>query len=159
MKQNLFFKKNRREWWNQTATKKKTPYEIYMESVAKRTRRTQVGEKDDEEKKHVIDGGAPTRANISVTWEMLPPRLRYGRRDKSSWLYLNADYTYNASYKIDLNNLLLNGVNGTDIRLDDAINLILWQLGKRSEFFIGDWNGAKGVYRREDKENYGIVEL
>lgn len=152
-------------WWIRQPQKKKNPIDIYREALAKKLRKknTRSGEADKTTGKQVSDVNAPDqtapeRVSVVVSWERLPARLRYGRRDKRSWLYLNADQTYNAQQGIDLNYIVTNGFDGIDWSTLNAAKLILSQTGRGAELFVGEWQGRRGVYKRGDKDKYNITE-
>lgn len=155
----------RNEWWNRQPPKKKNPIDIYREALAKRIRKKNAKSNgtDKTTNNQASDADTPARSApeqvpVRVSWERLPARLRYGSRNKRSWLYLNADQTYNASQSISLNDLVTNGVDGIDWSMISAAKLILSQTGRGSELFIGEWRGQKGVYKRADKDKYDITE-
>lgn len=156
---------SRNEWWHRQPPKKKNPIDIYREALAKSIRKKNA--RSDKANKtagasvsgaDVFTRATPERVSVRVSWERLPARLRYGSRDKRSWLYLNADQTYNAQQDINLNDLITNGVDGIDWSLISAAKLILSQSGRGAELFVGEWQGQRGVYKRGDKDKYNITE-
>lgn len=99
-------------------------------------------------------------ADVHVTWWELPTVLTQGASHKRrSFLYYNADLTYNSPYNIDLQHILDVGSDAEDFSVDEWISIALRSsrlISKNYGVFIQ--NGEKIIADRDEAEAAGLME-
>lgn len=100
-------------------------------------------------------------ADVRVNWWELPSALTQGASHKRrSFLYRNADLTYNSPYDIDLQHLLDVGSDAEDFSVHEWILIALQSsrlIHKNVGIFVQD--GKKIIADREEAEAAGLIEV
>lgn len=105
------------------------------------------------------DPGSVKAADVRISWWELPTALTQGASHKRrSFLYYNADLTYNSPYNIDLQHLLSVGSDAEDFSVDEWVSIALQSsrlIHKNYGVYVQD--GEKIIADRDEAEAAGLI--
>lgn len=161
-------KKNRQIPWfenSQSKNSKSDPLALYIAAREKQQKRQEQArpsrsetQPDEEPQSAPVSVKA---ADVHINWWELPTVLTQGASHKRrSFLYYNADLTYNSPYNIDLQHLLNVGSDAEDFSVNEWVSIAL--KGSRlihKNYGIYIQNGEKIIAERDEAEAAGLIEV